>query len=332
MEYRYLGKTGLRVSELCLGTMPFGAQTDDADSAKIMDAFVAAGGTFIDTADAYTRGESERVIGRWLAGQQRDQLILATKGFFPIADGLNDRGLSRKHLIEAVDGSLRRLQTDYIDLYQVHCWDSRTPFEETFSTLDRLVSSGKIRYVGLSNFTGWQLQKAIDLTRQLGWESPVSLQPMYSLLCRTTEWELLEVCRNEGLGVICWSPLHAGWLSGNYRRGMDAPPAGSRIERSPTRMESWDNTATEATWRVLDAVEQVSNETGKTFTQVALNWVLRQPGVTGPILGARTLEHLQDNLGATDWALSDAQVAALNAASALTPPYPYEFVYKVQRP
>ena len=334
MQHRYLGKTGLRVSELCLGTMPFGAQTSPDDSARIMDEFVAQGGTFIDTADAYTRGESERVVGSWLAGQPRDQFVVATKVFFPMGDGQNDRGASRAHIMAAVEASLRRLGTDYIDLYQVHCFDSRTPLEETLSTLDRLVTSGKIRYAGVSNFTGWQLQKAVDLCRQMGWAGPVSLQPMYNLLCRSTEWELLEVCRNEGLGVLCWSPLHAGWLSGTYRRGMDGPPAGSRIERASeqSRLESWGNTATEPTWRLLDALFDVAEQTEKSAGQVALNWLLRQPGVTAPILGARTIEHLRDNLGATDWALSDAQVTTLTDASARPQPYPYEFVNRVQRP
>lgn len=334
MQYRYLGKTGLRVSELCLGTMPFGAQTNEADSAGIMDVFVAAGGTFIDTADAYTRGESERVVGNWLAGQSRDQLVIATKVFFPMGEGLNDRGVSRKHILDGVEGSLRRLKTDYIDLYQVHCWDGKTPFEETFRTLDGLVTSGKVRYVGLSNFTGWQLQKAIDLTRQMGWEVPISLQPMYSLLCRSTEWELLQVAQNEGLGVLCWSPLHAGWLAGGYKRGMPAPPDGSRIAKASEqgRLESWANTANEHTWGVLDALFAVADETGKTPSQVALNWVLRQPVITAPILGARTMGHLEDNLGATDWALSEEQVARLTEASNPAVPYPYEFVYRVQRP
>ena len=220
MNTRYLGKTGLKVSELCLGTMTFGRETDETTSYSILERFVEAGGNFIDTADVYSQGISEEIVGRWLPTKNRDDLVIATKVRFGMGDGPNDVGLSRKHILSGVEASLRRLGTDYIDLYQVHCWDKRTPLEETLSTLDGLVKSGKVRYIGVSNFTGWQLQKAIDLSLHNGWEPFVCLQPLYNLLDRQLELELLPICENEGLGIIPWSPLRGGWLTGKYRRDM----------------------------------------------------------------------------------------------------------------
>ena len=209
MEYRFLGKTGLRVSELCLGAMTLGREVSEADSVRMLDRFVGAGGTFIDTADVYSRGGSEEILGRWLATKSRDDLVIATKVRWgtddPAARRPNRFGLGRKHIVAAVEASLKRLKTDFIDLYQVHMWDSVTPLEETLSTLDMLVASGKIRYAGASNYSGWQLQKAIDLARANGWHPYVSLQPLYNLLDREIEWELVPVCLNEGLGILPWS-------------------------------------------------------------------------------------------------------------------------------
>ncbi|MGH3391500.1 MAG: aldo/keto reductase, partial [Actinomadura sp.] len=207
MEYRFLGRSGLQVSELCLGTMMFGAETDEQTSHRILDTFAETGGNFIDTADVYGQGLSEEVLGRWLTNKRRDDLVIATKAFGEMGPGPNDRGLSRKHILDAVRASLRRLGTDYIDLYQVHVWDDGTPLEETLSTLDALVKAGTVRYVGASNFCGWQLQKAVDVSRQGGWEAFVCLQPLYNLLDREAEWEQFPVCRSEGIGVISWSPL-----------------------------------------------------------------------------------------------------------------------------
>jgi aryl-alcohol dehydrogenase-like predicted oxidoreductase len=333
MNYRYLGKTGLKVSELCLGAMTFGREASEAVSRQILDHFVEAGGNFIDTADVYTRGASEEVVGRWLKGKSRDDFVIATKVRFPMGEGPNDVGLSRKHILAAVEASLRRLGTDYIDLYQVHCWDRGTPLEETLSTLDSLVRSGKARYIGASNHTGWQLQKAIDLSHAKGWEPFVCLQPLYNLLDRSTEWELLPICQNEGLGVIPWSPLRGGWLSGKFRRGMVAPPEDTRVKEAEERgwSESWSAYANERTWGVLDALFEVAEETGKTPAQVALNWVSGRPGVTAPIIGARTLEQLKDNVGAAGWSLSEEQLTRLNQASDVTPPYPYPFIAGAQR-
>ena len=328
MNYRYLGATGLKVSELCLGTMTFGRETSEADSHAMLDRFVDAGGNFIDTADVYTRGASETIIGHWLRTARRDDLVIATKVRFPMGDGPNEVGLSRKHILAGVDASLKRLQTDYIDLYQVHCWDPATPLWETLTTLDGLVRSGKVRYIGVSNFSGWQLQKALDMSHQLGLEPFVCLQPLYNLLDRSAEWELIPVCRNEGLGVIPWSPLRGGWLTGKYRRGMAQPPAGTRIERAAKEgwSEAWEVYNNEHTWNVIDELLAVAEECGKAPAQVALNWLLQRPGVTAPIIGARTLEQLESNLGAVGWALSDEQMARLTQVSDSRLPYPYDFL------
>jgi aryl-alcohol dehydrogenase-like predicted oxidoreductase len=332
MEYRYLGATGLKVSELCLGAMTFGRESSEEVSRQILDRFVEAGGNFIDTADVYSRGASEAVVGRWLAGKQRDDLVIATKVRFPMGEGPNDVGLSRKHILSSVDQSLRRLGTEYIDLYQVHCWDHSTPLEETLSTLDSLVRSGKVRYIGASNYAGWQLQKAIDLSRRMGWEPFVCLQPQYNLLCRPTEWELLPVCQNEGLGVIPWSPLRGGWLSGKYRRGMTEPPAGTRVAVAEEQgwSESWSAYNNERTWSLLDTLFAVAEEAGKSPAQVAINWLLRQPGVTAPIIGARTMPQLETNLGSAGWQLDEHAMEHLDRASAIEMPYPYEQIERAQ--
>lgn len=334
MNYRYMGKTGLKVSELCLGTMTFGRESGEAISHRMLDRFAAAGGTFIDTADVYSRGASEEIVGRWLAHQQRDDLVIATKVFGRMGDGPNDEGVSRKRIIASVEASLRRLQTDYLDLYYVHLWDDGTPLEETLATFNTLVERGLVRYLGASNFSGWGLQKALELSRARGWEPFTCLQPQYNLLTRSTEWELLPVCVNEGLGVMPWSPLRGGWLSGKFRRGMVAPPGGTRVETAENQGggESWSNVANEATWRTIDALSQVAEEVRKTPAQVAINWLLCQPGVTSPIIGARTLEQLGDNLGAAGWALTDEQFTRLNEASATPLPYPYDVLKQISFP
>jgi aryl-alcohol dehydrogenase-like predicted oxidoreductase len=332
MNYRYLGKTGLRVSELCLGAMTFGRQNEatEKESFAMMDRFVSKGGNFIDTANVYGTGISEEIVGRWLKEQNRDDLVIATKVRFPMGEGPNDVGLSRKHVLSAMNGSLRRLQTDYIDLYQVHCWDPKTPLEETLSTLNDLTRKGIVRYIGASNFTGWQLQRALDASRENGLEAFVCLQPQYNLLCRSTEWELIPLVLREGLGVIPWSPLRGGWLSGKFKRGMTAPPAGSRIELAEEKDwgEKWSAYNNEQTWCALDGLQKVAGESGRSAAQVALNWLLQKPGVTAPIIGARNMEQLENNLGATGWTLTPEQVAVLDAASYVPPPYPYDFIAK----
>lgn len=326
MDFRYLGKTGLKVSELCLGAMTFGRETSEADSFAMMDRFKAVGGNFIDTANVYSRGVSEEIVGRWLATQRRDDWVIATKVRFGMGDGPNEAGLSRKHILASVEASLRRLGTEMIDLYQLHAWDPGTPLEETLSTLDSLVRAGKVRYVGVSNYKSWQIQKAVDLAAQHGWEPFTCLQPLYNLLDRSLEWEIVELCQREGLGLIPWSPLRGGWLSGKFRRGMTLPPDNTRIADASKHgwSEKWDTYNNERTWTVIDALLALAEEIGKSPAQVALNWVKDQPGVTAPIIGARTMAQLEDNLGATGWRLTAEQHARLNAVSAMPGPYPYD--------
>jgi aryl-alcohol dehydrogenase-like predicted oxidoreductase len=335
MEYRYLGTSGVKVSELCLGAMTFGREGEagEQDSHRMLDAFVAAGGNFIDTANVYSRGVSEEIVGRWLKRRDRDELVIASKVRFPMGEGPNDAGLSRKHILASLEASLARLQTDYLDLLQIHAWDPGTPLEIVMSTLDTLVEDGRVRYLGASNLTGYQLQRAIDLSRERGLERFVSLQPQYNLLCRSTEWELIPVALREGLGVIPWSPLRGGWLSGKYQRGMERPPQGTRVEIAAQKGwgESWPNLANEHTWSVIDALLEVSEEAGRTPAQVAVRWLLQRPGVTAPILGARTMAQLEDNLGAVGWSLSEAQMAKLTSASDVTLPYPYDFLEGASR-
>ena len=333
MEYRNLGRTGLKVSEVCLGAMHFGGPTDEQTSVRILDEFAEAGGTFIDTADVYNAGESEAVVGRWLKGRDRDAFVVATKVYGAMGDGPNDDGLSRKHILAAVEASLRRLGTDYIDLYYTHVWDTATPLEETLATLDTLVTSGKVRYLGASNVTGWQLQKAVDLARQNGYSAYSALQPLYNLLDRETEWELLAICRNEGLGVMPWSPLRAGWLAGRFRRGMEAPPEDTRVAAAAERglLEAWDYYNNERTWNVLDALHDIAAESSKSVAQVALRWLIQTNPVTAPIIGPRTLEHYVDNVGAAGWSLTDDQLTRLTTVSEKPPVYPYDLLRNFKR-
>lgn len=324
-----MGKTGLRVSDLCLGAMTFGNGADEQQSHGILDRFVEAGGNFIDTANVYGRGISEDIVGRWLQGKKRDDLVIATKVRFAMGEGPNDIGLSRKHILSSVEASLRRLGTDYIDLYQVHAWDARTPLEETLSTLDELVRKGWVRYIGASNFRAWQLQKAIYISRHHGWEPFSCLQPQYNLLCRATEFELLPLCEHEGLGIIPWSPLRGGWLSGKYRRGMDAPPENTRVASSGP--DNWNRHNTEQTWQVLDELFLIAEETSKTAAQVALNWLLSRQAITAPIIGARSLAQLEENMGACGWSLTPDQVTRLDQASAVPVSYPYDAAAEEQQ-
>lgn len=320
MEQRFLGATGLQVSEICLGTMTFGSGTDEQTAHQMLTAFVEAGGTFIDTADVYGGGASEEIVGRWLKGRRRDDLVVATKVFHRTGSGPNDAGAGRKHIVAAVEASLRRLGTDYIDLYQTHVFDDATPLEETLSTLDKLVTSGKVRFLGASSYSGWQLQKALDLARQHGWEPYTCLQPLYNLLDRDAEWELAPLCLAEGLGFIAWSPLRMGVLSGNYRRGAEQAVEGTRVQQQ----DLLDKYGNEHTWQVMDAVDEVASATGRTVAQVSLRWLMQRPAVTAPIIGARTMAQFEDNLGATGWALTDEQMDRLNAASERPLPYPYD--------
>jgi len=319
------------VSELCLGCMTFGRELYEEGSKELVGRFLDAGGNFVDTADVYAQGTSEEIVGRSLKGISREEIVLATKVRFPMGEGPNDVGLSRKHVISGCEASLRRLGTDYIDLYQIHCWDVLTPVEETLSALTELVRAGKVRYVGVSNFTGWQLMKSLWVSETRSLERFVCVQPQYSLVERNIEREILPVCQEEGLAVIPWSPLGGGFLSGKYRRG-EEPPEDSRIAEAVESMEEhWNRRATERNWRTLDAVSEISEETGKSYAQISLNWLLRQEGVTAPIIGAKRMEQLEDNLGAVGWALDEGQVERLSKASAIEEVYPYRFIREMQR-
>jgi aryl-alcohol dehydrogenase-like predicted oxidoreductase len=327
MDYRTLGRSGCAVSDFCLGTMTFGLETDEAVAHRQLDLFVAAGGTFVDTADVYNRGASEEIIGRWFAARPpdvTDRVVLATKGRFATDASPNGIGLSARHLTRALDASLRRLSLDAVDLYQVHAFDPITPMEETLRTLDRFVRDGKIRYYGLSNFTGWQLTKAVHLARELNLTAPVTLQPQYSLLVREIEWEIVPAAIDAGLGLLPWSPLGGGYLSGKYRR--DQRPSGAtRLGEDPDRgMEAWERRGVDRTWEVIGAVEEIAKARSVSMAEVALAWVTARPGVTSTILGARTTEQLEVNLRAADLRLSTDEVVALDVASDPRPAdYPY---------
>ena len=334
MEYRFMGRTGLKVSELCLGAMTFGRETSEVDSYRMLDQFKEVGGNFIDTADVYSLGLSETILGRWLKKQNRDDFIIATKVRFNMGEGPNDLGLSRKHILASIEASLKRLGADYVDLYQIHGWDPGAPLEETLQTLNGLVQSGKVRYIGASNVTAWQLQKAIDISRHNGWEPFACLQPLYNLLDRELEWDIVPVCLNEGVGIIPWSPLRGGWLSGKYRRGMEGPPEGTRVEDASKQgwSEAWGAYANERTWTIIDTMLAISEQTGKSAAQIALNWMLQMPGVTAPIIGARTMKHLEDNLGASGWSLTPEQMERLNQVSEKTLPYPHNMIVNFSAP
>jgi aryl-alcohol dehydrogenase (NADP+) len=335
MDLRNLGNSGTVVSSLALGTMTFGAEADEQTSHTIIDTYLEAGGTFIDTADVYSSGTSETIIGRWLATHpgRRDDIVIATKGRFPMGDGPNDLGLSRTHLRKALDSSLSRLSVDHIDLYQLHAWDAVTPIEETLRFLDDSVTAGKISYYGFSNYLGWQLTKAVQVAKARGWAPPVTLQPQYNLLVRDIEHEIVPAALDAGIGLLPWSPLAGGWLSGKYTRDQ-APTGATRLGENPTRgMEAWEQrNADPRTWDVIDTVSRVADETGASSSQVALAWLIAQPAVTSAILGARTVEQLTDNLGAGDLTLTDEQLASLTEASApRIDDYPYGTAGRQQR-
>lgn len=327
MEYRTLGRSGTVVSAQALGTMTFGAEADEADSGSILAAYIDGGGTFIDTADVYSAGVSEEIIGRWLAKNptEAQQMVLATKGRFPMGTGPNDVGLSRRHLRTALDDSLARLQVDHIDLYQMHAWDALTPVDETLRFLDDAVTAGKISYYGFSNYLGWQLTKAVHVASAHGFTAPVTLQPQYNLLVRDIEHEVVPAALDAGIGLLPWSPLAGGWLSGKYER--DVPPTGStRLGENPERgMEAWQaRNDSERTWRVLDVVTEIADAHSASASQVALAWLGAQPAVTSVILGARTVKQLTDNMAAVDLDLSTDDVQRLTDASApRLDDYPY---------
>jgi aryl-alcohol dehydrogenase-like predicted oxidoreductase len=318
MQYRTLGNSGAVVSNYALGTMTFGAEATEEQSRAILDDYFAAGGNFIDTADVYSSGVSEEIIGRWLAdrAEARDRAVVATKGRFPMGQAPNDVGTSRRHLVRALDDSLRRLGVEQIDLYQLHAWDPVTPLEETLRFLHDAVTSGKIAYYGFSNFLGWQLTKAVHVAKAHGWSAPVTLQPQYSLLVREIESEVVPASLDAGIGLLPWSPLGGGWLSGKYKRDQ-APAGATRLGENPKRgMEAWEaRNADQRTWDVIAEVEETAGRHGVSPSQVALAWLADRPAVTSVILGARTTGQLADNLAAADLRLTTGETERLTEVS-----------------
>jgi len=327
MKIKMLGRSGLAVSELCLGTMTFGNTTSESDSIRMIHQFKDQGGNFLDTANVYVAGRSEEIVGKAIK-DMRSEIVLATKVRMVTADHPNGGGVSRKHILQSVEESLRRLQTDYIDLYQVHVWDHLTPIEETLRALDDLVTAGKVRYIGCSNFFAWQLMKSLACSDANRYVRFVSIQPQYSLVSREMDREMMSLCLEENVGVIPWAPLGGGFLTGRYTR--EEPTAGrltAKIGES-----SWGVRATERNFAVLEAVQAAARELDKTPAQVALRWLLQRNGITSPIFGASTLEQFAENMGAAGWTMPDDIWNRLDGASALPSEYPNRFIAKFARP
>jgi aryl-alcohol dehydrogenase-like predicted oxidoreductase len=327
MEYRRLGASGFKVPVLSFGTGTFGGKgdffsawgnTDVAEARRLVDICLDAGVTMFDSADIYSRGAAESILGEAIKGR-RDQVLISTKSTFRFSDEPNDVGSSRFHLINAVDGALKRLGTDYIDLFQLHGFDTQTPVEETLSTLDDMVRAGKIRYLGVSNFSGWHLMKSLDVSNRYGYSRYVANQTYYSLIGRDYEWELMPLGLDQGVGAVVWSPLGWGRLTGKIRRGQPLP-ATSRLHKTG---DMGPQVGDEYLYGVIDALDEIAKETGKTIPQIALNWLLQRPTVSTLVIGARNEEQLRQNLGAVGWNLTAEQVAKLDAASNVTPVYPY---------
>lgn len=333
MDYRTLGKSGLKVPVLSLGAGTFGGagplfgnwgNSDAREARRLVDICLEAGVNLFDTADVYSDGASEEVLGEAINGR-RDAVMISTKTGLPMGDGPNDAGSSRLRLIRSVEDALRRLRTDYIDLLQLHAFDAGTPIEEVLSTLDALVRAGKVRYVGVSNFSGWQIMKSLAVADRHGWPRYVANQVYYSLVGRDYEWDLMPLGQDQGLGALVWSPLGWGRLTGKIRRGKPLPE-GSRLHETAGFGPPVDD---EHLYRVVDALDAVANETGRTVAQIALNWLLQRPTVSSVIIGARTEDQLRQNLGAVGWSLTAEQSETLDKASAAAAPYPH-FPYRRQ--
>jgi len=329
MEYRTLGASGLKVPALSLGTGTFGGgseffkawgETDVAEATRLVDICLEAGLNMFDSADIYSGGAAEQILGQAIKGR-RSQVLISTKATFRKGTGPNDVGSSRFHLLQAIDEGLKRLGTDYIDLFQLHGFDATTPIEETLGALNDLVTAGKIRYIGCSNFSGWHLMKSLAISDRYGWPRHVAHQVYYSLIGRDYEWELMPLGLDQKVGAVIWSPLGWGRLTGKIRRGQPLPQ-NSRLQ-SQLVVDRGPQVADEHVFKVVDALDAVAKETGKTVTQIALNWLLQRPTVSSVIVGARNEEQLRQNLGAVGWKLSAEQVAALDRASATQKAYPY---------
>jgi aryl-alcohol dehydrogenase-like predicted oxidoreductase len=328
MEFRQLGNSGLRVPLLCFGTATFGGggeffrawgATDVNEARGLIDVCLEAGVNFFDTADVYSQGLSEEILGEAIRHVPRSSLLISTKATFPFGGGPNSFGSSRHHLTEQLEGSLRRLKTDYIDVYHMHAFDALTPMEETLSTLDSAVRQGKIRYIAASNFSGWHLQRSLDLAARYGWTCYVAHQVYYSLVGRDYEWELMPLALAENVGALVWSPLGWGRLTGKIRRGKPLPTT-SRLHKTA---EQGPQVPDDYLYKVVDALDALSADTGKSIPQLALNWLLRKPTVSSVIIGARNEEQLRDNLAAATFVLTSEQVARLDEASQTQVPYPY---------
>jgi aryl-alcohol dehydrogenase-like predicted oxidoreductase len=327
MEFRQLGHSGLKVPVLSFGTGTFGGgseffrawgSSDVAEATRLVDICLDTGVNLFDTADVYSKGLSEEILGKAIAGR-RDKVLISTKATFRMGDGPNDLGSSRHHLIPACEASLRRLGTDYIDIYHLHGFDALTPVEEVLSTLNHLIESGKVRYIACSNFSGWHLMKSLAVSERYGWARYVAHQVYYSLIGREYEWELMPLGLDQGVGALVWSPLGWGRLTGKIRRNQPIPTT-SRLHKTS---ESGPQVADEYLYKVVDALDEVAKETGKTVPQIALNWLLQRPTISSVIIGARNQEQLRQNLAAVGWSLTPEQVAKLDRASDLTPVYPY---------
>jgi aryl-alcohol dehydrogenase-like predicted oxidoreductase len=327
MEYRQLGRSGLKVSVLSLGTSTFGGvgelfkawgSTEVEEARRMVDACLEAGVNLFDTADVYSSGRSEEILGKAIEGK-RDQLLVSTKVAFRLGQGPNEVGSSRHHLRHSIESSLRRLGTDYVDIYHLHGFDALTPIEEVLDTLNSFVQEGKVRYIACSNFSGWHLMKSLGISERYGWPRYVAHQVCYSLVCRDYEWELMPLAIDQGVGALIWSPLGWGRLTGKLRRGQPKP----EVSRLPATAEFGPPVPDEYLFNVVDALDEVSRETGKTVPQIALNWLLQRPTVTSVILGARNEEQLRQNLNAANWALAPNQIETLDRASQRTQPYPY---------
>jgi len=331
MNYSYFGSTGLRMSRIAFGVQTFGWSVEKTDAFRLLDIYTAAGGNYIDVADSYNEGKSEEITGSWLKKSgARDSIILGTKVFFATGNGPNDSGLSRKHIIASLERSLKRLNTEYIDLYQLHCFDQMTPIEEISRTMDILIRDGKIRHYGLSNYTASNIVKSHYTSREQALCGPSSLQLEYSLLTRSPEWELLPLCAEHSLGILAWSPLSGGWLTGKYQRDKDIP-ADSRAGVG----ERWDDNEQqrggERTWRIIDALVSISARTEIPVSQLSLAWLMKKKPSIFPLIGARTSSQLEDNLKSDNITLSDEDEKILNDASSTSEPYPYSFINRYTR-
>ena len=328
MQFKRLGNTGLLTSDIALGTMIFGEQSDrstpPAEAEKIVHRYIEAGGNHLDTANVYAGGRSEEIVGKAIKSHQRDQLIVATKANFRTGNGPNDWGLSRHNIMNAVEASLRRLDTDYIDLYYMHCWDANTPIQESLRVFDDLVRQGKVRYIGVSNFKAWQVMKALAVSDANRLERFVAGQYQYSLITRDIEYEFQDLFTSEGVGLTPWGPLGGGFLTGKYKRG-DRPTEGRIATQSDEAEEAWHRRNRERNWNIVDAVGEIAEARGATYSQIAVAWTRAQPTIASVIVGVRTMAQLEDNLGAAELNLTVDELAKLDQASALPEMYPYRF-------